>query len=211
MKSMKFSWLPRLMNHTWDKPILSPLLKVISPVLRSLRRRYHCIAAGVLFAISCHGAPKVTEYQVKALFLFNFIKYVEWPEETFSNHESPIVIGVVGKNPFDGLLQNTVEDKRQNGRNIIVKQIERNENIADCHLLFIPRSYNSSKANILEQLKGIPVLTIGEREDFIKDGGIINFVIKKEQVRLEINLLSSRMSKLRISSRLLSVADVVKE
>lgn len=173
--------------------------------LRKLVLIWHFLA--VLVA---NAAPGISEYQVKALFLFNFIKYVEWPQDTFEGPDTPITIGVFGKDPFNGDLQRAVNGKDINGRKIIVKTVGNDADPATFNLLFISASENANLDRILEAVKGSPVLTVGEDWQFIKKGGIINFVIKDEKVRLEISLPASHEAHLQISSRLLSVADVVK-
>jgi hypothetical protein len=151
-----------------------------------------------------------TEYHVKALFLYNFAKYVDWPAETFSNTNVPITIGVLGQNNFGDDLTNAVVGKIINGRKIEILQIENESDCSKCQILFISNSQDARVADILSKIKLLPILTVGESDSFFQHGGIIHFALKDGKVRLEINLAAARASKVQISSKLLSVADVVK-
>jgi hypothetical protein len=156
------------------------------------------------------GDATFTEYHVKALFLFNFAKYVDWPAETFPTATTPIVIGVLGQDNFKDDLQHAVEGKSINGRAIIIRRVATDAEMAGCQILFISASENAGLDEILAQTRVLPILTVGEQEQFLTKGGIINFTLKEEKVRLEINLDAARQAKVRISSKLLAVADMVK-
>jgi hypothetical protein len=151
-----------------------------------------------------------TEYQVKAAFLYNFTKYVEWPAHAFAGASSPISIGVMGEGILGEELKKAVEAKIVNGRPILVRRIQTPEDSDNVHLLFIGTSEKSRLAEILGRIKTKPVLTVGETDQFLEQGGVINFVKKEGRIRLEINLDAARQAKLQISSKLLSVADTVK-
>src|SRR5712671_3441341 len=166
-----------------------------------------------LIAGSNHGfcaETPLTEHQVKSLFLLNFAKYVDWPSDVFTAPDAPIVIGVLGEGKFGGELAKTVEGKSVQGRPILIRQIQTPEDSGKCHILFIGSSEKASLVEILNRIKTKPVLTVGETDQFMEQGGVINFVKKEGRVRLEINLEAARQAKLEISSKLLSVADVVK-
>lgn len=158
------------------------------------------------------GAERTfTEYKVKALFLFNFAKYVDWPAEIFPATNSPIIIGIVGKDKFGDELEHAVEGKRVNGHGFTIKHLAANDDLHVCQILFIADSEASQMKNILNKLDALPVLTVGEDKAFEENGGIIDFILKENRVRLEINLAAMNRAKLRISSKLLAVADVVRE
>ena len=151
--------------------------------------------------------------QVKALFLFNFSKYVDWPSEAFATANAPIVIGVIGgsvEGKFLRELARTVQAKNVDGRSILVRQIQTLEDLDKCHVLFIRSSEKTRLGEILGGLKTRPVLTVSETDQFLEEGGVINFVKKEGKIRLEINLDAARQANLQISSKLLNVADVVK-
>lgn len=153
------------------------------------------------------GAP--SENQVKAAFLLNFPKYVDWPAEAFAETNSPIVIATVGETGLSEELRELVRDKTVNGRPLAFQVLAENS-AADCHILFIPDSARRRVPAILQNLKGVTVLTVGESDDFLDKGGTINLARRGHKIRLEVNLAAARQAGLKISSKLLSVADVVK-
>jgi hypothetical protein len=156
------------------------------------------------------GEISLTEYQVKSLFLVNFAKYVEWPSAAFAATNTPIVIGVIGEGKFGDELAKTVEGKSVGGRPLLIRQIPTPEDLDKCHILFIGSSEKTGLVEILSRIKTKPVLTVGETDHFMEQGGVINFVKKEGKIRLEINLDAARQAKLQISPKLSNVADVVK-
>jgi hypothetical protein len=155
-------------------------------------------------------SPAASEAQVKAVFLFNFAKYVEWPAAAFPNATAPITIGVMGTNPFGDNLEHVVEGKAINGRPFVIKHYAADSEVSGCQILFIGHSEASRMGAILAKASALPILTVGEDEAFARNGGIIDFVLKNGNVRLEIDLAAAKKAGLTISSRLLAVADVVK-
>ena len=156
------------------------------------------------------GESPATEYQVKALFLFNFAKYVDWPAAAFTNAAVPITIGVIGTDPFGDYLQNAVVGKTINGRPFIIQHLAADADLSGCQILFVSDSEVSRIGGILDKAGALPILTVGEDEEFAQKNGIINFVLKDGKVRLEINLAAARKAGLTMSSKLLAVADLVK-
>ncbi len=153
--------------------------------------------------------PAASEAQLKAIFLFNFAKYVDWPAAAFTNDTAPILIGVVGTDPFGDNLRH-IEGKTIHGRRFAVKHLASDSDLSGCQILFISDSEASRMREILNKAGALPILTVGEDEAFARNGGIINFVLKNGNVRLEIDLAAAKKAGLTISSRLLAVADVVK-
>lgn len=151
-------------------------------------------------------AQEVSEYQVKAAFLYNFTKFVQWPADVFSDEKSPIIIGLIGEDPFGSALDRAVRGKSVRGRQLTVKRLKWGENLKDCHLIFIGSSERKRAAQILKILKGASVLTVGEMEHFNQQGGIINFISENQRVRFEINADAAGQARLTISSKLLSLA-----
>jgi hypothetical protein len=149
------------------------------------------------------------EYQVKAVFLFNFAQFVEWPSTTFPDAQSPVVIGVLGKDPFEGSLEETVRGEKVNGRAFVVEHYTRVEDVKTCQILFISRSENAQLDRILAALRGRSVLTVSDVERFATQGGMIRFITERNKVRLRINLDSAKAAKLTLSSKLLRPADIV--
>lgn len=147
-----------------------------------------------------------TEYQIKAAFLFNFAQFVEWPASVFETTESPIVIGVLGECPFGLLLEQTVEGETINKRPIVIKRSRRVEDLKSCHVLFISRSEKSRLPQLLERLKGLPVLTVCELNQFAQQGGTIGFVLRDNKIHFELNLNTAERNGLKVSSKLSKLA-----
>jgi len=162
-------------------------------------------------SLTVYAGTSMSEYQVKALFLLNFVKYVDWPAEAMPGATTPIIIGILGQDNFDDNLTHAVEGKSINGREIIIKHLSAGEDPSGCAILFISSSENSRLGEILSKTGTLPILTVGESESFLGKGGIINFTLKEGKIHLEINLNVAQKVKLQISSKLLSVADAVKE
>jgi hypothetical protein len=159
----------------------------------------------------CAGAEvDMTESKVKALFLFNFTKYVNWPPAVFHATNGPIIIGLIGEDRLGDALEKLVEGKRVSERQILIQPIKKNGDLGKCQILFISDSERKGLSEILDKIKTLPVLTVGETDQFIESGIMINFVKKEGKIRLEINLEAARQVRLEISAQLLRVADVVK-
>jgi len=149
------------------------------------------------------------EYLIKAAFLYNFIKFVDWPSESFKNDAAPINLYVLGDDPFGEALD-TIRGKRVKGRRLVIKQVRRVEQIEGAHLLFISTSEKGRVKQILKSLADAPVLTISEMEGFGQNGGIINFITVDNKIQFEINSEKAEQHKLRISSQLLKLARIVR-
>jgi hypothetical protein len=150
------------------------------------------------------------EYKLKAAFLYNFAKFVTWPSESFASTNAPLVIGVLGQSPFGDFLEETVRGKSVNGRPFKVRFFGRNDNFAECHILFVSNAERDRLPAIMEALQKRPVLTVGENEAFIKSGGMVNFVLRSQAVRFEMCIDSTAESKLVVSSKLSGVGTIVK-
>ena len=146
-----------------------------------------------------------SEYQVKAAFIFNFAKFVEWPSGAFADAKAPLCIGVLGDNPFGANLERTVRDKTLNNRAIVIKECKTLEEARKCHLLFINGSETKPLQEILDGLAGAHILTVGEAENFLKSGGMINFFREGNRFRFEINDGAAKKAGLKIDSKLLGL------
>ena len=170
-------------------------------------------AAALLALVAAPGGaqapPAPTEYQVKAVFLFNFSQFVDWPPASFADSRSPIVIGVLGRDPFGAALDEIVRGETVNGRPLVVRRYESIVQVADCHILFVERSQDRNLNLILAALKGRSVLTVGDSDGFTGHGGIIRFVTVGNKIRLQVNLAAAQEAKLTISSKLLRPAQIV--
>ena len=153
-----------------------------------------------------------SEYLIKAGFIYNFAKLVEWPSTAFPQPDSPIVIGILGDDPFGGTLDRIVTDKKINGRGFVVKRLKWGRDlkeIKDCNILFVSSSEREHLDNVVDAMKWLPVLTIGDAPGFARRGGIINFTLEDNKVRFEVNVEAAKHADLTISSRLLTLARIV--
>ena len=165
----------------------------------------------VALVIAEAGAPFPSESDVKAVYLFRFAEYVDWPPESFAGPESPIIIGVLGDRIISQALEATVQDEQVRNRRFVVRTLSRVEEARNCHIVFIGRAEAGSVGELLTRSRSTPVLTVSDLERFADRGGIIRFVNEGGKVRLRINLDAARTARLTVSSKLLRVADVVKE
>ncbi|MCB0430634.1 MAG: YfiR family protein [Flavobacteriales bacterium] len=156
-------------------------------------------------------AQTYSEYEVKAAFLFNFGKFVDWPEKAFETPESPIIIAVVGDDPFGEVLDNIVKGRTTNGRTWQVKRYQQWRDVGECHILFVSGSERLRIREILDMVKNKPVLTVGDEiEEFCQLGGIINFSNRQSKYGFQINKVTADQKKIRISSKLLMLAKIIK-
>jgi len=157
-------------------------------------------------------ASDSSEYLVKAGFIYNFAKFVEWPSAAFSQADSPIVIGVLGTDPFGGVLDHLVEDKKIGQRGFVVRRYKWGKDLKDlkdCKILFVSASEKAHIDEIVQLLKGQPILTIGETPGFAERGGVIRFTLEDNRVRFEVNVDAAHKADLNISSRLLTLAKII--
>ena len=148
------------------------------------------------------------EYRVKAAFLYNFTKFIEWPTQAFKTSADPIVIGVLGRNPFGDALAAAVAGKTVAGRAFAVRELANPGEIAGCQILFVGSSERKRLSAVLAEVGNAAVLTVGEFDNFTASGGIINFKIESGSVRLQINVEAARRQQLHISAKLLSLAEI---
>ena len=148
------------------------------------------------------------EYALKAVFLFNFCRFIDWPKSAFASPNEPIIIGVVGEDPFGPLLKEAVQGETSRGRAIQIAHYSKPEGIGHCHLLFVSQSEAGLTEKILRSVNGKSVVTVGETDAFLDHGGMIALTAEKNHVRLHINPSLLRAASLDVSSKLLRVAEV---
>jgi hypothetical protein len=148
------------------------------------------------------------EYQLKAVFLFNFTKYVEWPAAAVPDAQAPFVIGVFGDDPFGSVLDDTVRGEKVGGRPLFIRRYATEGEIKDCQILFISQSEAPQLEQIVAGLKGRSVLTVGDFDKFTDGGGMIWLVTENSKIRMKINLEAAKAAGLTISSNLLRAAEV---
>ena len=168
-------------------------------------------------------AAQSKEYQIKAAFLYQFIKFVDWPDEKNTDSNEPIIIGIIGKDSFGNNI-NLIKDKKVNNRKLVVKLFQgfdktnKSEGkdkprvhkeivtIRKCHLLFICSSEKENLWEIIKGLEGSDVLTVGDMNGFLESGGIINLIKEEKNIRFEINNTAAIKAGLKIRSQLLRLA-----
>lgn len=146
------------------------------------------------------------EYQVKADFLYHFGQFVAWPEGAFPEANSPLVYCTVGEDPFQGALEASFKGKTIGTHSLQVKHFKEINEVQGCHVVFLGKLLKRSIPEELASLKGAPVLTVGETNQFVDDDGMIGFRLEGSKVRFEINLESAEKAHLKISAKLLAVA-----
>ncbi len=168
----------------------------------------------IYFGMFC-GMPTVyaekknKEYYVKAAFLLNFTKFVEWPSQALSD-TSTITICILGKDTFGDALK-TIEDKVVKKNKLIIKKVSRVEDIGECNILFISKSERKNLSEILIKTKDLSMLTVADMKKFCQSGGMVNLVTVKKKVRMEINVNAAKRAGLKISSKLLSLSKIIRE
>lgn len=149
------------------------------------------------------------EYELKAVFLFNFVKFVKWPPAAFPDSSAPLTIGVLGADPFAGALERTIQGETVGGRRLRLRQSFRAEELKKCQVVYLCKSEHARIEEDLAALKSGSVLTVGETERFSQAGGVITLIMERGRVAFEINVATSRRAGLEISSKLLRLGKTV--
>lgn len=181
------------------------------PILKKITRQcflLSLLACKGLFLSAQTPAPAPREYQVKAVFLYNFTHFVEWPASSFSTNQAPLVIGILGENPFGSYLQETVSGEKVNGHPLIVQYYKNLEDIKTCHMLFINIAETNKREQVIAGLRGRNVLTVSDATGFLQEGGMIRFFTRSNKIQLQINLEATKAANLAISSKLLRLAEI---
>ncbi len=168
-------------------------------------------ALAVAYAAVCAAATAPGEYQVKAVFLFNFTQFVEWPAAAFPDDNTPFVIGVLGKDPFGAHLDEAVRGERVGARPLIVERYESLEKIGEPQILFVGDLMAERPAELAAALAGRNVLTVGDAQSRTGRDVVIGFISDRNRIRLRINLKAAQDAGLVISSKLLRPAEIVGE
>jgi hypothetical protein len=180
--------------------------------LRKLRHIGLAIGVGLLcisFSVSPASAQSVTDDQVKAAYLFNFAKFIEWPADVFDKADAPMNFCSLGRSPVVDELDSSVRSKSINGHTIMVKHLHGPEEIKGCHLVFLAASAGKQQQKLLQAAKGSSVLLVAEGSGFARAGGTINFIMEDGRLLFEINIKAAEIAHLKISSKLLSLARIV--
>lgn len=172
------------------------------------------IAAIVLLPVSISSSAELSrpaEYEVKAAFLYNFVKFTEWPPEQLGKDDDPFVIGVLGKDPFGTALDKVIQGETIHRKTIVARRFARmDEAAASSHVLFIGASEENHLTGVLRVLAGQSVLTVSEIENFAHRGGVIHLKKENNRIVFEINLEAARRAKLNMDAQLLRLAKIVR-
>lgn len=177
------------------------------------------MAAGIWLVASpvLSGGPQLAyadsrsqrEYQIKAAFLYNFTKFVEWPVDRFADESAAIVICVIGENRLGEILEHTVTGKMVKNRPLDIRRIDDVGDLDPCHLLFVGLSDREQLRRIVAMSHGANVLTVGDMDDLGEFGGVINLIKKANKIRFEINLVAAKQAKLKLDLKLVALASSV--
>jgi hypothetical protein len=190
--------------------------------IHPMRRYLRCGHLGVLFLITLFFVPVMgyasdtspgdafKGYQVKAVFLYNLINFVTWPDSAFESADSPFKICILGKDPFGGLLEKVIQGERINGRRLVLERIPEINDLSFCHILFISSSMEKELPQIFTTTRNDAMLTVGDVEGFTQKGGIVNLIPKQGRISVEINTDSAKEAGVFISAKLLNLATIVK-
>ena len=167
------------------------------------------LAMSSLLASRSWAETEFKEYQLKAVFLFNFAQFVEWPGTAFASQQSPLIIGVIGEDPFRELLDDVVRDEHSGHREILVRRLRKVEEVEGCQILFISKSESANLEPILAALGNRPLLTVSDVDGAALRGAMVRLVTEKRRIRFRINLEATKRAGLVISSKLLRAAEIV--
>lgn len=174
-----------------------------------LRLSLVILAGTVLGAGPTHGQP-VEEYQFKAAIIYNLTKFVEWPPEVLKSPTDSIAICILGESPIAGALQRAVHGNQIEDRSLVLRQVSDAQQASRCQILFVP-SARTRWRSVLNDLKASGVLTVGEADGFASDGGVVNLKTDGVKVRIQVNVEAAQREGIKISSKLLSLAQIVKK
>lgn len=195
----------RVFAPTSPRPPRHPLRAAAVAVLALVLATVGSVASAPLAAPT---KPPTREYDLKAVFLLHFSRFVEWPADALGDPASPILIGVLGVDPFGPALDEVVAGETRDGRPLRIRRSHDVQDLLDCHIVYISESESPRLEETLAALRARPVLTVGESELFSLSGGIIRFLLVGRHVRLRIHVAAAREARLVISSKLLRQAEL---
>ena len=149
--------------------------------------------------------------RVEAAFVYNFTQFVEWPADAFASKDAPFVVAIVGEDPFAGALEQAMAGKLASGRPIVVRHYASAERVEGCQLLFVPEALDDAAAAILAKAAGRPVLTVGQTDAFMREGGAIRLLVEDGRMKFQINPDVVDASKLKASAKLMKLARIYRK
>jgi hypothetical protein len=166
------------------------------------------LSLGAAIPTWAQASPSV-EYQVKAAFLLNFAKFIEWPSEVFQSEKAPIGVCIFGYDPFGSALDEILRGKTINNREVLARRIHELPDLKSCQLVFVSEREEKRLPEILNSLKGASVLVVGEGEGFAERGGSVQFFLENNRTRFAVNVDAVQRTRLSVSSKLLALARIV--
>jgi hypothetical protein len=154
-------------------------------------------------------ATPTVEYRLKAAFLYNFIKFVEWPSDAFTSDKAPILLCVFGNDPFGNALDEILQGKTINSREVLARRINELPDLKSCQLVFVSHQEDKQLSKILGSLRGTSALVVGESDGFAERGGGIQFYLEDNKLRFAVNVDAAQKARLSVSSKLLALARIV--
>jgi hypothetical protein len=197
---------PRLPRALWPRrlPRVALVLLVSAGLL--------CLPSLPLIAFQPDPVGVASEYTLKAVFLYSFGRYIDWPPEYLPQATGAFVIGVLGDDPFGDALDKIAAAKKIHDRQIVLRRFKSLAEYQPCHILFVTRSVPAEQqAEVIRKLQDKPLLLVGEMPGFAAQGGTVNFFVDQDTVRFEINLQAAKQQKLSINAKLLSLARLLKQ
>ena len=155
-------------------------------------------------------AENDSEYRVKLAFLYNFAQFVQWPEDAFSGPDAPFTMCIAGPDPFQGEIGDALGGRKAGGHPIKIKRLKADDDLRTCHMIFIRAGEKAAARKILATIKRSDTLAVGECSGFSDWGGIINLTLAANKLRFEINVDAAAQTRLKISSKLLALAKIVR-
>jgi hypothetical protein len=168
-----------------------------------------CLVSVLVPGIAAAQEDSVDEYKLKAAMLFNLTNFVEWPNSAYPDRKAPITLCILGQDPFAISLSSTIPRETDKGRSMVVRHLQSDQETRGCHILYVSLSERRTTAHIFSTLNGSCILTVGEMTQFAARGGIIQFSMEDQHVRFDINLDAAYRAGLKISSKLLALAQIV--
>jgi hypothetical protein len=170
------------------------------------------MTAGALSAAESDGRPNRTpsEYEVKAAYLYYFAKFVEWPEQFFPSDNSPIIIGIAGDDPFGSILEETIRGKKVQNRSVVIRRLQTSDDLSSCHILFFSSLESGRSGQVFKQLESSHVLTVCESQEKDRAKCMIHFLLDGGKVQFDVDVGKTLTAGLKISSKLMMVARVLR-
>jgi hypothetical protein len=185
-------------------------MMILTRLLHGARRVAVLMVALGTVAIAAFAQGPADEAQVKAAFMYNFLKFVDWPADAFNGPRDSLIVGILGSGPTADAAARFLNGKSVHGRAVVIRRLKDDGPRPTIHALFIGNADTSRTRAVLDAVANAAVLSIGESTDFAEDGGVIGLLVEKQKVRFEINTDAAAGAGLKVSSKLLALARIVR-